>query len=178
MNIDSHFRGNLGSVLGRDTDDILYLLLDLLGVRRWKVYLVDDRNDLQVVFYSEVGVGKCLRLDSLGSVHDEQRTLAGNQGTGYLVVEVHMARGVDEVKDVVLAVVRVVFQADCTRLDGDSALALDVHVVEQLLLHVAEGDGLGLLEDTVGEGGFSVVDVSDYAEVAYLVKIAGVSHWF
>ena len=71
-----------------------------------------------------------------------------------------------------------VFQADCARLDGDTALALDIHVVKKLLLHITERDGLGLLKDTVGKGGFAVVDVCDYAEIAYLGKIACISHVF
>ena len=44
-----------------------------------------------------------------------------------------MAGRVDQVEDVVLAVVGVVVEAHGLRLDGDAALALDVHVVEHLL---------------------------------------------
>ncbi|CCY18709.1 1-deoxy-D-xylulose 5-phosphate reductoisomerase [Eubacterium sp. CAG:786] len=147
-------------------------------MRRGKVYLVYYRHDLQVVFYCEIGVGKGLRLYSLGSVNDEQSALARHQRTRHLVVEVHVTGGVDEVEDVVLAVVGVIFKTYCARLDGDAALALDVHVIKKLLLHIAEGNGLGLLQDSVGKGGFAVVDVCDDAEVAYLGKIASVSHVF
>ncbi len=51
-------------------------------------------------------------------------------------------------------------------LDGDAALALDIHGVEQLSLHVALGHGARELEDAVGQRGLAVVDVRDDGEVA------------
>jgi hypothetical protein len=54
------------------------------------------------------------------------------------------------------------------RFDGDPALALEVHVVENLVLKLAFGDGPGPHEKAVGEGGFSVVDMGDDGEISYL----------
>ena len=45
----------------------------------------------------EIGVGQRLGLDALRGIHDEHGALAGGQRPGDLVVEVHMARRVDEV---------------------------------------------------------------------------------
>ena len=70
-----------------------------------------------------------------------------------------MARRVDEVELVGLTVVGVVHDADGVGLDGDAALALDIHGVEQLRLHVALLDGAGELEDAVGNRRLAVVDV-------------------
>ena len=56
-------------------------------------------------------------------------------------------------------------------LNGDSALAFEIHIVEHLGLHVFGGYRLGVLEQSVGEGTFPVVDVGDDAEVAYVVHI-------
>ena len=52
------------------------------------------------------------------------------------------------------------------RLDGDAALALEVHRVEHLLAHLARGKRARQFEHAVGEGGLAVVDVRDDAEVA------------
>ena len=82
-----------------------------------------------------------------------------------------MARGVDEVHFVGFAVVSLIFHADGARLDGDAALALKVHVVEQLLLHLADGDRLALLEQTVGKGGFAVVNMCNNREITNLLTI-------
>ena len=77
-----------------------------------------------------------------------------------------MAGGVDEVELVGLAVVRLVHHADGVGLDGDAALALEVHGVKDLGLHLAGGQRAGELEEPVGESGLAVVDVRDDREVA------------
>ena len=63
-----------------------------------------------------------------------------------------MTRRVDEVELVGLTVVGVVHHADGVGLDGDAALPLDVHGIEQLVLHVALIDGARELQDAVGDG--------------------------
>jgi hypothetical protein len=59
-------------------------------------------------------------------------------------------------------------QPDVLGLDGDSALALDVHPVEVLGAHIAIGDDPGQLQHPVGQGGLAVIDVGDDAEVPNL----------
>ena len=77
-----------------------------------------------------------------------------------------MARRVDQVEDVRLAVVGRVVQADRVRLDRDAALALEVHRVEDLRLHLARLQRAGDLEEAVGQRRLAVVDVRDDREVA------------
>ena len=91
------FGGDLRRVHGGDADDILHLLLDLLGPGSGQVDLVDDRQDLQVVVDGQIRVGQRLGLDALGGVHDKDRALAGCQAPGDFVVEVHVAWRVDQV---------------------------------------------------------------------------------
>ena len=81
-----------------------------------------------------------------------------------------MARSVDEVELVLLPVLGVVVDADGLGLDGDAPLALQVHAVEHLLAHVALGDGVGHLQDAVGQRRLPVVDVGDDAEVADVIE--------
>ena len=64
----------------------------------------------------------------------------------------------------------VVVDADGLGLDGDAPLALQVHAVEHLLAHVPLGDGVGHLQDAVGQRGLPVVDVGDDAEIADVVE--------
>ena len=77
-----------------------------------------------------------------------------------------MARRVDEVELIGLAVARLVEHAHRLGLDGDAALALEVHRVEQLGAHRARVDRVRHLEDAVGQRRLAVVDVGDDAEVA------------
>ena len=118
------------------------------------------------MLHGQEGVGQSLGLDALGRVHDEHRALAGRQRAGDLIVEVHVTRGVDEVELVGAAVGGLVGQPHRTGLDGDAALTLQVHVVQQLALHVPIGHGVALLNQPVGKGGLSVVDVCDNGKIA------------
>ena len=109
-------------------------------------------------------------------VDDEERAFAGGEGAGDFVGEVDVAGGVDEVELVGFAVVGLVHHADGVGLDGDAALALEVHGVEDLGLHLARGEGAGELEEPIGEGGLAVVDVRDdreVADVAWIHFVAG-----
>ena len=77
-----------------------------------------------------------------------------------------MAGGVDQVEHVLAAVGGGVGQPDRLGLDGDAALALQVHLVEVLGAHVALTHGMGEIEQSVGQGGLPMVDVGNDAEVA------------
>ena len=57
------------------------------------------------------------------------------------------------------------------RLDGDAALALEVHRVEHLRLHLAGLKRAGDLEKAVGERRLAVVDVRDDREVANTLRV-------
>jgi hypothetical protein len=54
-------------------------------------------------------------------------------------------------------------------LDGDAALLLQVHVVKHLILHLTLRDGVGVFQKTVGQRALAMVDVGDYAEIAYTI---------
>src|SRR5205814_1217616 len=90
---------------------------------------------------------------------------ARGEAARHLVAEIDVARRVDQVQLVLLSLVGVV-DRDRVHLDGDAALALQVHAVEQLRAVLAGGDGAGLEKELVREGTLAVVDVGDDAIVA------------
>ena len=151
---------------GVEADHVLDLLPDLLRLGRRQVDLVEDRDDLVIVVERLVDVGERLRLDPLARVDDEERALAGGERPVDLVGEVDMAGRVDEVEDVVVAVARAVVEPHGLRLDGDAALALDVHRIEHLAAHLALAETAGDLDQPVGERRLAVVDMGDDREVA------------
>ena len=146
-------------IIGRNRQVILDLGLDLIGMGRGQVDLVDGRHNVQIGVHGERRIGDGLRLDTLGGIDDEHRALAGGQRTRDLIGKVHVARRIDEVELIRLAVVGVIGHADGVGLDRDAAFALDIHSVEQLRLHVALVYGMGELEDTVTDRGLAMVDV-------------------
>ena len=76
-----------------------------------------------------------------------------------------MARRVNQVQPVVFPVRRSIMQADSPRFDGDAALTLQIHVVQQLVFHRAGINRVAQLNQPVGQGGFSVVNVGDNRKI-------------
>ena len=114
----------------------------------------------------QIAVRQRLCFDALAGIDDEDCALAGGQTAADLVLEVHMARGVDEVELIGLAVVGLVAHGHGAGLDRDAALLLNVHVVQNLVGHGALVNAVGQLQHTVRQGGLAVVDVGDNAKVA------------
>ena len=154
-----------------EADDLLDLTPRLIRLRAGKIDLVDDGDDLEVVVDGQVRVGERLRLDALRGIDEQQRALAGRQRTRHLVREIDMARRVDQVEDVLVAVLRLVVQPDRVRLDRDAALALEVHAVEDLGFHLSSLQGAGEFQEPVGQRGLAVVDVRDDGEIANELRI-------
>src|SRR4029453_10482462 len=66
-----------------------------------------------------------------------------------------------------------VLEAHGVLLDGDAALALEIHGVEELLGHLALGQGPGAFEKAVRERRLAVVDVGDDREISDVVHRSG-----
>src|SRR5690606_30984388 len=162
---DALLRAREDRVVAGESDDLLDLPLRLLGLGARQVDLVDDRDDLEAVAHGQVGVGQRLRLHALRGVYEQERAFARRQRAGDLVREVDVPGRVNQVEDVRLAVVGRVVEAHGMRLDGDPALALEVHAVEHLRLHLTGLQRAGDLEETVGQRRLAVVDVRDDREV-------------
>ena len=81
-----------------EPDRVLDLLLDLVGPRDRQIDLVEDRDDVEVVVERDVDVRERLRLDALRGIDDEQRAFARGERARDLVVEVDVARRVDQVE--------------------------------------------------------------------------------
>ena len=166
VDVDARLGADLRRVLGRDADDLLDLVLHPLRVGGGQVDLVHHGQDLQIVVQGQVGVGKGLGLHTLGGVHHQHRALAGGQRAADLIVEVHMARGVDQVQGIGLPVGSPVIQAHRPGLDGDAPLLFQVHVVQNLVLHDALLHRAALFDQPVGKGGLAVVNVGDNGKIS------------
>ena len=151
----------------RDARDVGDLLGHHLGLGGVEVDLVDDRHDGEARLDRLVEVGEGLGLDPLRGVDDEDRALARGERPRDLISEVDVAGGVDEVELVALAVAGRVCHADRLELDRDPALPLEVHGVEDLVLHVALADRPGALEQPIGQRRLAVIDVGDDAEIPH-----------
>ena len=171
MDVDAVFCRDFWRIHCRQANHVFDLVLDLLGSCRRQINLVDYRQNLQPVVDCEIGVCQRLRLNALRGVNDQHCAFAGGQAARDLVVEVHVTRRVDEVQNIVLPVVCTIIEPDGARLDGDAALALEVHGVQDLVLHLALVDSVALLQKPVGKGRLAVVDVRDDGKITNLGKV-------
>jgi hypothetical protein len=160
--------------LGRDhhgiggvkADDFLDLLLDPVGLGRRQVDLVEHRHDLVVGIKCGIDIGQRLRFDALAGVNHQQRAFAGPERARHLVGEVDMARRVDQVEDINLAILGLVVQPHGLGLDGDAPLLLDVHGIENLLAHLTVGKAAAGLDQPVGQRRLAVIDMGNNRKVA------------
>ena len=76
-----------------------------------------------------------------------------------------MTRGINHVEDI-LSAVDTPRQTHSLRLNGNTALALNVHTVEVLGTHGAIIDNARELKHPVGQRGLPVVDVGNDGEIA------------
>ncbi len=166
LHADPLLGGDQRGVGGVQADDVLDLLADLLGLRGRQVDLVDDREDVQVVLQGQIDIGQGLGLDPLGRVDDQDGSVAGGQGPADLIVEVNMSWRIDQVEDILLSVPGRIDQTHGLGFDRDPSLPLQVHVVEDLVLHFTAGQEACLLDHPVCQSGFAVVDMGHDAEVS------------
>ena len=80
-----------------------------------------------------------------------------------------MTGRVDQVERVGFAVLRLVIHVHSLALDGDAALTLQLHGIQDLFDHLALFVYACLLQQAVRQRGFTVIDVRNDAEIADLV---------
>ena len=151
--------------MGVEPDHVLDLLAHPVGFRGGEIDLVEDRYDLMIVVERLIHIGERLRLHPLRGIDHQQRALAGGEAAVHFIGEIDMARRVDQVQLVELAVFGTVIEAHGLRLDGDAALALDVHGIEHLLLHLPRGQAAAELDQPVCQRRLAVIDMGDDGEV-------------
>ena len=81
-----------------------------------------------------------------------------------------MARGVDEVENIFLAVNRILHLYGMT-FNRDATLTLQLHVVKHLRLQVFLGYSAGVFEQTVGQSALAVVDMCNDTKVSYIFHL-------
>ena len=166
LDSEARLRAGQDGFAGRNGQDVLELFFDRGDVRIRQVDLVDHRDDGEPLFVGQMHGGNGLRLDPLCGVDNHEGSLAGSEGAGDFVGEIHVAWCVEQVEFVFLAIFRHVAHGHGVHLDRDPALALEVHRIEQLVLLLSLGNGARHFEQAIGQCGLTVVDVGDDAKVA------------
>ena len=124
------------------------------------------------MIHRQVAIGQRLRLDALRGIDNEDSALTGGQRPADLVVKIDMAGGINEIEVIGFAVIGFIIQRDGAGLDGDAALPLQLHIIQDLIFHITLGHRFGGFQDAVGKGALAVIDMGDDAEIADVVLIA------
>ena len=119
---------------------------------------------------SHIEIRNRLCLNTLSSVDDKQCAFAGSDGAGDFVGEVHVPWGINQIEYVVLTI-ELVVHLDGVALNGDPALALEIHIIEYLLLKILPRDGLCRLQQAVSQGTLPMVDMGYNAKVTYMLHL-------
>ena len=136
-----------------------------------QVNFVNHGNDEQIVLHSEQNIANGLGFHPLCRVNEEQRTFARGETARDLIRKIDMSRRINEIEFVNLTIWRRVIHANGVRFDGNTPLALEVHAIEHLILHLKFAQRLRLLEQAVGQGRFSVVNMRDNGKISNILKI-------
>ena len=136
------------------------------GCGRRQVDLVEDRDDREALAHGEVDVGQRLGLDALRGVDHEDRALARLEAAADLVGEVDVARRVDEVEAVDAGRRSAVYSRRTARALIVMPFSRSRSIESRTWLVICRRlDGVGHLQQPVGERGLPVIDVRDDREV-------------
>ena len=162
---------------------VAQLLGDAVGVGAGAVELVDEGHARHVVPAHLAIHGDGLGLHARDAAQHQDGAVQHAQGALHLDGEVHVPGGVDDVDvgALGLGIVQVIgglapLHAGGRGLDGDAALALEIHGVHGradavLALHLVDlVDHAGVEEDALGQGGLARIDVGADADIAKVVQ--------
>src|SRR6202040_2338150 len=82
-----------------------------------------------------------------------------------------MPRGVDEIELVQLTGDRFEAQRHTLGFDGNAALALQIHAVENLGLHLARIESTAFLDEAISQCRFAVVNMSNDGKIADILHL-------
>ena len=169
--VDAHARlRRTRNRIGRiDADHILDLRLRVVGIGLRQIHLVEHRHHLDTEVERGVAVGNGLRFYALARIDDEQCAFACRERATHFIREVDMARRVDQIEVVDLAVARLVVQRSGLCLDGYPTLLLDLHRVENLRFHLAICKSPATLDQAICKRRLAVIDVRNDRKISDVI---------
>jgi hypothetical protein len=157
---------------------LVKVLLAELELEKSAVDLVDDKDGLDALTKSLTEHGLGLNADTLNGVDDDESTVSDTESGSDLGREINVTGRVDQVDQElvllggdgnvleVLLVLELCVKGDGSGLDGHTTLLLvGTSVGETGRTGVLGGNNTGTLDERVGKGGLSVVDVSNHGHV-------------
>ena len=151
---------------------LAHLLDDVREVGAHAVKLVDEREAGHMILLRLTPDRLRLRLHAADAAEHTDDAIEHAQAALDLDGEIHVAWGIDQVDHVVFPI-----DIGSGRLDGDPALALEIHRIHRradgvlAVDFVYRVDFVAVEEDTLRERGFARINVRADADVSHLVDV-------
>ena len=113
----------------------------------------------------QIHVRQSLRLYTLRRVHHQDGAVTGSQAPGYLIIKIHMSWCIDQIENIFLSIFRLVDRPHSLCLDRNPTLPFQLHVVQNLGLHLTAGQKSGHFNNPVCQCGFSMVDMCNNTKI-------------
>ena len=168
-NAEAGFGGNIDTVFRIQPDNVFNLGFDALRLGGRQIDLVQHRHNLMVHINRLIDIGQGLRLNPLAGINHQKRAFASRQRAVYFIGKIDMARRINQVQLISLAILRLIIQPHGLRLNGDAAFALNIHIIQHLLRHFALAQTAGHLNQAVGQSRFAVVNMGNDGEITNMV---------
>ena len=97
----------------------------------------------------QIDIGKCLGFHPLCGIHNQDGTITRCKTPGYFIIKIHVSRRINQVKNIFLSILCLINDAHCLGFDRDSPLTLQIHIIQDLCLHLTIGKQARHLNDTV-----------------------------
>ncbi len=121
----------------------------------------------------QIYVRQRLGLDALRRIHHKDCAVTGCQTAAHLIVKIHMPGRVDQIEHILIAILGIVDNTHRLGLDRDTALPLQLHVVQHLRLHLPAGQQSRLFYDSVRQRRFTVIDMRYDTKIPDLTLVYG-----
>ena len=151
LDIQTVFRRYQRCIAGIQSDYIFNFLAHNIRLCTGKINFIDNRNDFQIIIQSQIDIGQCLCLDALCRIHNQNGSLTGRKRTGYLICKIDMSRCIDQMENIILSILRFIFQLYGIQLDRDAALPFQIHGIQQLFLHFPLFNSICNFKNTIGQ---------------------------
>ena len=165
---DTGFSRSFQNILFFASQDMHNFFLGLIHFSIGKINLIHHWNDLESLFNRQIQVGQGLRLHTLCSIHQQNSSFYSSQRARYFIVKVYMTRSINKVKCVLFAFVHRM-HLHRLKLDCDTSLAFQIHLIQKLLFHFPLFDCLGKLKQPISKRRLTVVNMGDNTKIANMV---------
>jgi len=171
-----------GFIIRTESDEEIKAFIDdIVGACFAAIAFVDDEDYFELEFERFLEDESRLGHGAFKGIYEKEGTVCHAKDPFDFSAEIGVSRGVDEVDTHGLAGewtgLGRIGNGAIFRKDGDSAFALEgVGIEDAGLISGGLGDESGLREKGIDEGGFAVIDVRDYGDIAEMGRIGCFHH--